>query len=289
MVNSTSKTSSTSQTLAFLHIPKTAGTTLHLIIERQYHPQQVVSIHTAKDNAEQISRIANLSTELKQDIKVIKGHTFLGWHQILPQPCVYFTLLRDPVERFISNYFFMLKKEGHLLGQKLIEQGVSLEDFVNWPGEDNYQTRFLAKDINESNLDLKENECTYQTFERAKSNLSKNFAVVGTLEEFDRTLMLLKKTFGWNNIFYKVKNQNKQRLPKSSIPQETLAAIKEKNKFDLELYQYATEKLHSLIEEQGSSFIKEVEDFQNINCSKLGQFSAWISSSANKVQKIITK
>jgi Sulfotransferase family len=274
--------------VVFIHIPKTAGTTLHLVIERQYNPKNIISIHTPEENAETVSRFQNSSTVPKQKIKVIKGHTFGGWHQLLSQPCAYFTLLRDPVERFISNYFFLLKKEGHPLGQKLVEQQVTIEDFVCWSGEDNYQTRFLAKNINEVNLDIKKNECTRETLEQAKKNLKDNFAVVGTVEEFDKTLMLLKKTFGWNNVFYKVKNQNKQRLSKSSISQETLNLIKEKNQFDLELYQYATQILHTLVKDQDNSFIKKVEDFQEINCSKLGQFSAWISSSVNKVQKIIT-
>lgn len=274
--------------VVFVHIPKTAGTTLHLVIERQYNPKNIISIHTPKENAEQVSRLQNSSTADEQKIKVIKGHTFGGWHQLLSQPCAYCTLLRDPVERFISNYFFLLKKEGHPLGQKLVEKQVTIEDFVCWPGEDNYQTRFLAKNINEVNLDIKQNECTRETLEQAKKNLKDNFAVVGTVEEFDKTLMLLKKVFGWNNVFYKVKNQNKQRLSKSSIPQTTLNLIKEKNQFDLELYQYATQILQTLVKDQGNSFIKDVEDFQAINCSKLGQFSAWMSASVNKVQKIIT-
>ena len=272
----------------FIHIPKTAGTTLNLIIERQYNPQNIVSIQTSQENLEAVNRLRSDRSIHKRNIKAIKGHTFFGWHELLSQPCVYFTLLRDPVERFISNYFFLLRKKGHPLGQKLVEQQVSLEDFVGWSGEDNYQTRFLAKNINEANFDIKQNECTRQTLEQAKNNLKSHFAVVGTVEEFDRTLMLIKKNFGWNNIFYKVKNKNQQRLPQSSISQSTLALIKEANKFDLELYQYANERLNALVQEQGDSFSQEVENFREINCSKLGQFSAWISSSTNKVQKIIT-
>ena len=272
----------------FIHVPKTAGTTLNLIIERQYNPQNIISIQTPQENLETVNKFRSDRAIYDRKIKAIKGHTFLGWHELLSQPCVYFTLLRDPVERFISNYFFLLRKKGHPLGQKLVEQQVSLEDFVGWSGEDNYQTRFLAKNINEANFDIKQNECTRQTFELAKNNLKSHFAVVGTVEEFDQTLMLIKKNFGWNNIFYKVKNKNQQRLPKSSIPQSTLALIKEANKFDLELYQYANETLSTLVQEQGDSFAKEVENFREINCSKLGQFSAWISSSTNKVQKIIT-
>ncbi|HEY9770735.1 MAG TPA: sulfotransferase family 2 domain-containing protein [Coleofasciculaceae cyanobacterium] len=276
------------QTIVFLHIPKTAGTTLHLIIERQYNSGKIVTIHTPVENAAQISRIQKLTPTQQQQVRVIKGHTFWGWHQLLPESCAYFTLLRNPVERFISNYYFLLKKEGHPLGQKLLEEKVTIEDFVNWTGEDNYQTRFLAKNIGEGNLDIKGSECTRETLERAKRNLRENFAVVGIVEEFDKTLLLLKKTFGWKNIFYKVKNKNKQRPSNNLIPQKTLKLIKEKNKLDLELYNYATETLQTTIKNQGNSFEEEVQNFQKINDSSLGQFSALMSSSASKVQKIIS-
>ncbi len=291
------------QTIVFLHIPKTAGTTLHLIIERQYNSRKIVTIHTPVENAAQISRIQKLTPTQQQQVRVIKGHTFWGWHQLLPQSYVYFTLLRNPVERFISNYYFLLKKEGHPLGQKLLEEKVTIKDFVNWTGEDNYQTikdfvnwtgednyqtRFLAKNIGEGNLDIKGSECTRETLERAKRNLRENFAVVGTVEEFDKTLLLLKKTFGWKNIFYKVKNKNKQRPSNNLISQKTLKLIKEKNKLDLELYNYATETLQTMIKNQGDSFKEEVQNFQKINDSSFGQFSALMSSSASKLQKIIS-
>lgn len=276
------------QTVVFIHIPKTAGTTLNLIIERQYHPNQIVSIPAFVENPEHINRLPNLPPTQKKQLKVIKGHTFFGWHQLLSLPCAYFTLLRDPIERFISNYYFLLNKKGHKLGQKLLAQQVTIEEFACWSGEDNYQTRFLAKDIGESNLNLKENECTREVLEQAKKNLRDNFSVVGTVEEFDKTLMLLKKTFGWKNVFYKVKNQNKQRPKQSLISKKTLSLIREKNQLDLKLYQYAREILQSLVRNQGDFFEQEVEDFQSINNSSFGQFSALMSSSANKVQKIIT-
>ncbi|BAZ45773.1 hypothetical protein NIES4102_27990 [Chondrocystis sp. NIES-4102] len=271
----------------FIHIPKTAGTTLHLVIERQYNPQNIISIHTTAQNANEINRLGNASLKQQQKIKVIKGHTFLGWHQLLSRSCTYFTLLRDPIDRAISNYFFLRKSKDHPFHQRLKEEKVSLEDFVCWAGEDNYQTRFLAKNINEANLDIKNYPCTRETLELAKNNLKSNYAVVGTVEEFDKTLILLKKTFGWQNIYYEVKNKNKQRLSKDSIPQTTLDLIRDKNQFDLELYDYANELLHGLIEDQGYLFAQQVEDFKNINSSKLGQLSAYILSSAKKVQKII--
>ena len=281
------KYSKTESTAVFVHIPKTAGTTLNLVIERQYKPKDIISIHTPQQNLEEINRFKGLSSEQKQHFKAIKGHTFFGWHQILAQPCTYFTLMRDPVERFISNYFFLLKKENHPLGKKLVEQQVTLEEFSQWHGEDNYQTRFLAKSVGEADLDLKESECNRQTLERAKKNLAE-FAVVGTVEEFDKTLLILKNIFGWKNIYYKVKNKNEHRPKRSRLSEETLNSIEDKNKLDLELYQYATEMLQTLVEKQGSSFEHEIDNFKKSNRSTLGQLSASVSSSANKVQKAIS-
>lgn len=277
----------TESTAVFVHIPKTAGTTLNLIMERQYSSGKIASIHAPVENAAQINRIQKLPPNQKQKIQLIKGHTFFGWHEFLPQKCDYFTILRNPVERFISNYFFLLKKKGHPLGQKLVKQHVTLEDFVNWTGEDNYQTRYLAKNIGEKNLDIKNEDCNRQTLELAKKNLQENFTVVGTVEEFDKTLLILKNTFGWKNIYYKVRNRNKQRPASSLISQETLDLIKEKNKFDLELYQYASKFLELSAEKQGESFESDLANFKEINSSSLGQFSALMSSSANKIQRII--
>jgi len=281
------KHSKTESIPVFVHIPKTAGTTLHTIMERQYHSDKIVTIHTHIENAAQISRLQQLPTNKKQEIQLIKGHTFFGWHEFLPQPCLYFTILRDPIERFISNYFFLLKKKGHPLGQKLVEQNVTLAEFVNWTGEDNYQTRYLAKNIGEKNLDIKNEDCTRQTLELAKKNLAENFAVVGTVEEFDKTLLILKNTFKWKNIYYRVKNKNIQRPASSLISQQTLDLIEEKNKFDLELYQYASQSLEDLIKKQGSFFEHELSNFKKTNNSSLGQFSVLVSSSANKIQKTI--
>ena len=100
-------TSKQEQTLIFLHIPKTAGSTLNQIIDRQYHPREIVSISNAIENAEQINQFQNLSKSQKKKIQVIKGHTYLGWHELLPQPCAYFTLLRNPVsDLFLTIIFF---------------------------------------------------------------------------------------------------------------------------------------------------------------------------------------
>lgn len=279
-------TSKQEKTLIFLHIPKTAGSTLDRVIDYQYNLKQIVKIKP-DIHGEQINQVKNLSNTQKKKIQVIKGHTYFGWHGLLPQPCTYFTLLRNPVERFISNYYYILKRKDHLVGQILREQKTTMEEFARWSGEDNYQTRFLSKTIGEIDLNINTGNCTRDMLEQAKRNLRENCAVVGIVEEFDKTLLLLKKNFGWKNIFYKVRNQNNQRPSTSVISQKTLSLIAEKNKLDLELYQYANYIFQSLVKKCNLSE-KEVREFQNTNESSFGQFSAFMSSSVNKIQKTLT-
>ncbi|NEO03330.1 MAG: sulfotransferase family protein, partial [Moorea sp. SIO3I7] len=92
--------------LIFLHIPKTAGTTLHYIINRQYKSEYIFEVNCRESRNELI----RMSEVQKSKIKVIRGHMEFGWHEFIAQPCTYITMLRDPVERVISFYFYILRQ-----------------------------------------------------------------------------------------------------------------------------------------------------------------------------------
>ncbi len=52
-----------------------------------------------------------------------------------------------------------------------------------------------------------------------------HFAVVGLSEKVDESLLLLKRSFGWKNIFYIKANVNKNRLAKEEVSKGTLNII----------------------------------------------------------------
>jgi len=39
---------------------------------------------------------------------VISGHLYFGIHREIPRPTAYFTMLRDRVDRILSNYYYVL-------------------------------------------------------------------------------------------------------------------------------------------------------------------------------------
>ena len=129
---------------------------------------------------------------------------------------------------------------------------MSLKEFAEtWV--DNDQTRLLAGKYGAPNSET----CSYdELLSIAKENLAKYFAVVGITEEFDRSLILMKRILGWRNPFYMRRNVTRARPRKREISQETLRAIEANNKLDLELYRYA-KKLFSRADWLSESVVRE--------------------------------
>jgi hypothetical protein len=267
------------QTLIFLHIPKAAGTTLHRIIERQYDSKAVFSnpdVISAKLGERwkqvlapqrwEIARDAleSLSTVQKQELQVVKGHMSFGWHELLPQPCTYITILRDPIDLVISHYYYVLRQDGHHLRDEIVARNMSLGDYVSSGISltvNNGQTR-LVSGVNE---DIGFGKCTSRTLEVAKNNLISHFSVVGLTEEFDKTLMLLKREFGWGMPFYVKQNVTRNRPSRNDVSFEDLRVVEKYNELDIELYEYAKANFEARLNQQSPAFNKELKKFRALN------------------------
>ena len=89
--------------------------------------------------------------------------------------------------------------------------------------------------------------------------------MVGLTERFDETLILLKREFGWDWPFYIRDNVTRNKAAREDIPSSTIDIIKEFNRLDIELYEYATKCFNEQIDSQGRSFYDEVEKFKELN------------------------
>jgi hypothetical protein len=248
--------------IIFLHIIKAAGTTLHRVIEQQYKPQEIYSAYPSlfSPNAS-IGELANMPAERRAKIRVLKGHVHFGVHVLLTGPSTYFTLLRDPIERVLSYYYFVRQDHKHYLHDYAQTQGTDLRSFIlgkSPQGVDNLQTRLLAGDW----AQVPFGACTSEMLATAKRNLEQSFSVVGLVERFDETLLLLQRTFHWKNIFYIRHNVTSGRPQGEELPAGTLDLIRECNLLDLELYEYGKTLLEAQIQQQGPSFSDAVRRFQ---------------------------
>ena len=113
----------------FLHIPKSGGTTMHAIIERQYPADRIYTIDGTHVR-ESIAAFKAMPEAERARLLVLKGHMAFGLHEWLPQPSTYITLLRHPVERAISHYYHILRTPHHTHHPTVVSRNMSLYDFA---------------------------------------------------------------------------------------------------------------------------------------------------------------
>ena len=143
--------------IVFLHIPKTAGQTIHNALAAMVGRKHVSPIrtHTQAQGAQ--------ARQMPEGYALYSGH--IDWTELdrLPKGRFTFTVLRDPRERIASFYFFLLKEAEALdaealnqpqnYGKKLILQRSAEDYFFGGPDHfktfildhyDNFYTSYLA-------------------------------------------------------------------------------------------------------------------------------------------------
>jgi len=220
------------EAVIFLHVPKTAGTTLNRLIEWEYPLFEIYSVDPVFFRWS-VSHLWQLPARRLEKTRIFKGHMLFGLHKILPQPATYITVLREPVDRVISAFYFMRSYVLHPFYWKLRRENWTLEDFVRRSPRENVQSKIVAGADYYS-------PCTDEIVEQAKENLFRYFSVVGLSERFEESLALMKLRFGWKLERYSSFNVTRARPKKRDLPQSTLDLIVEKNSFDIALYEYAT-------------------------------------------------
>jgi hypothetical protein len=254
------------ETVIFLHIPKTAGTTLSYILEKQYEAEKTFTIDdylNPDQGGSSIEKFVKLPFEYRKGIMLLKGHMPFGLHQMLPNPPIYLTILRNPVDRAISQYYHLLRQPDHYLYKTVTANKMTLEDFVcsrMSPELNNGQTRLL------SGVSPADAECSVEMLQQAMANLSSRIAVVGLCEMFDKTLMLIKNQLQWKRIpFYCRMNVSRNRPSREDITRRALKLIERENLFDCQLYKYAVKLFGTRIAEQEHQVSIELKRFVVLN------------------------
>src|SRR5581483_8192664 len=183
--------------LLYLHLPKCGGTTLNRVIEWEYNPLRIYSIDPSFFRWSYY-KLGKWPKERLAKMRVFKGHMPFGLHRILPQPATYITVLREPVERVISEYYFA--KHYRLHPQHRRMQSLSLEEYSMTTPHHNLQCKLLAG--LPGPRDFLDGDCSELHLETAKQNVANHFSLAGLTGRFEETLALLKLIFGWKISHY---------------------------------------------------------------------------------------
>jgi hypothetical protein len=237
-------------TIIFLHIGKTAGLSLRMILRRQFPASRVMDLRNPVTDRTRLRRegansyFAALPEPERARPRLIMGHVTFGLHEHIPRPSTYVTLLRDPVSLNVSLYHYIRRTSNHVLHEQtrdhptlesFLRSGISLET-------DNSMTRAIAGDTS-----APFGGCTDEMLLAAKEHLETNFSLVGFTERFDESLLLMGRAFGWSSLFYVPVNVARTQRPREPIPASTVELIRRQNRLDVELFGWATERFDAAI------------------------------------------
>lgn len=259
--------------LIFLHIPKTGGRTFYNILVRQYKSSEILNleklnkeISTSGDSyfslalqKKAVEKLIKMPEEEKRKIKcVTQGHLGYGLDIFFPQKIKYIAFLRNPLDRAISSYYYMLSRPNHPAYYKI--RKMSLEDYLwNFSEEEaNSQVRMIVGEKGK----IKRDPLSKKDLDLAKRRLKNHFAFVGLAERFNESLLCMKKKFSWKNVYYYKSNISKNRPKTTKIPKAITQAFEEKNKLDLELHRFAENLLEKSIADYGPDFKNDLLTFR---------------------------
>lgn len=250
------------ETLIFQHIPKTAGTTLSFILVQNFEEDEIYHIRNLQQmRGPSFSRyfgsvedFANLDSDERNRFRCIIGHAPFGLHRYLNHPVKYVTFLRDPVKRVISQYHQhqrMVKANELDDGQLTFEQFLELKPAVL----NNHQTRFVSGVEFDS---LSPEEC----YQKARANIDEYFSLVGIVERFDESLLLMSKQLRLPRTAYIKRNTTARKDLLSNIDPAMIDMIRQANHFDALLYQHAVAMLDEKIVHYGAEFDGDLRRFR---------------------------
>ena len=126
--------------LYYLHIPKTAGTSLISFLDSQFDSSEICP-------AQLLPSLFALPRQDLSKYAFFRGHLWHGLNTYLKRDLAYITMLRDPVQRTISWYSHVRREPGAYRHDQVVNENWSLLEFVsdeatNWDMI-NAQTLFL--------------------------------------------------------------------------------------------------------------------------------------------------
>jgi hypothetical protein len=248
----------TQRPILFLHIPKTAGTSLRLFMVNRFPAgASILNVHMLEHRRKDPNQF-----------QFVCGHVTYAFRDRFTTPPVLMTCLREPLERTISHFFFLrapqqdveLERYARTIGEKAaakrrrtldLTRRYELSDFVKHEPElaqellGNMQTRFLLGLPDSKTLTPDRHD---EHLALAKERLESCDLALLT-ERADESLEMTCRYFGWE-VQGKLPhdNANLKRPVAEEVEPVTLDALRQLTRLDSELYRFGQELFQSRLD-----------------------------------------
>lgn len=217
------------RTTIFPHVPRVGGSTLRLMIDRQFGDR------ARRCGTEYFENLAAcVKVPGAQLMDAWYGHSPYGLHEYLDGPCQYITLLREPIDR-ISSVWQRRSRRWPELTLRDVAEGKAGSNGKAQLETVNMAVRILSGAQHIGPLDSID-------LARAKRNLL-TFAVIGFTDRYEDFAIKLRDELGWDTV-------DPDNLPRENVGPEKRpippfqideAASCEALALDLQLYRWAKE------------------------------------------------
>lgn len=260
----------------FHHIQKTAGASLRLVVKANHAPGELLESYGAPyDNGWYGLWWRSFSDGERDALRCVAGHTANHLMPALERPFKVFCLLRDPVDRVISLYHYLLQRNEYMKGQApqpgRLSRGVvgeierrewSIEDIYEhlgggepsdsplhrkfWPFF-NGQTRAVAMPhLPVRRLPYAEGSPpdADADYERVLEIMDRHYAV-GVQDDLEESMRRFADEFGWADRFAARTNVTEGRPRRDDVPEHVRSMIRAYNRLDADLHErYASSFQH---------------------------------------------
>lgn len=248
----------------FVHIPKTAGSSLRQIIDQNYGPNnQFMFLGNYKEYKEVLETPNDF---IPKDVNIIHGHHPFGLGDKLADLEIsnYFSFLRAPIDRVISEYFFAFQQDSGF-HPFIKNRKLSFCEFFNGDIKvlKNPMTRWIAGIHPREQTNLSDE----QILEQAKRNVEGRIKFIGFTEFFDESILILSKELGLTNPFYIRQNVSDKpaNIKKIILKDDVCEGLLGHINLDDELYGFALKLFRKKLLEQPPIFWEALSEYKKIN------------------------
>ncbi len=230
----------------FDHIPKTAGTSLTKAMEE---------IMGERVQSSSLSNRHSLLVSHSTEKRLVAGHVWFYQNEELAKEYYYCTLLRDPVDRFLSQYYFNRSIVNKLICDGVLKDPVlgdpqvlasyflGLEEYLYsdthglFNTYTNMQAVHFAQRKSNQPSDLSENDL----LDAAISSLE-DYDLVGTFDQAQGFIDKICDDFNRPHVALPLLNSTKARKEKHEIASSVIEKLNESNKVDAQLILWAKQR-----------------------------------------------
>jgi len=218
--------------LQYVHVPKCGGNSIRRVLTREYGDAGVHRFAQIETPGLDLLR-ADLAAGA--EYAAYSGHVPFGLDAVIGRPVRPFTVLRHPVDRVVSSYYFVLTAPGHRRRSYILDGVRNLEEYVTRSPVaafvNNGVARFVGGDATDGWP-----PATERHLEQGLDRIRSGAITVGLHDRFAESLALFRRAFGWRTPVLEHANPTARRVAVEALDPDTVAVVEAHNAFDLALY-----------------------------------------------------